>query len=687
MWLFKNEKTPNYSKTSTGIDLQTLCKGCNQIEILIDLHQSPSRQSKPLPGRLPFHADFAELDACAQRCHTCRIFRQALLVRCGTSEEAETLAERTRECPVFVRIRLASAGAASEQSIAFRIEIKDHPERSAIVHGASKSVQPLNLPENPQSRLIPQQVEAWLRDCRQNHTQSCAALRWSSKNPTRLIRIVSGTELQLCSDIDKQVQYAALTYSWGSNSLTESDMALVQQGMTTFANIKSRATSFLLADLPATLRDAIILLRRVGMSHVWIDSVCIVQDPEDTSDFIREAPNMHSYYGNALFTLAVCSNSKATSPMLVQRSAYSHITRPCHLRGHWLTSPTIPMAEVLNSSPLTKRAWTLQEEHLSPRVLYWSANKMYWSCAGSRHEETSDALPSAAESNDADATVASGFLTACRKGDATSLHREWLALVTSYALRDMTNELDRFPALSGLASRYQSSCQVSNSYLTGLWESTLAQDLSWRVLRAADSPTVQRLPSWTWASLPLCTGIEYDMDNKGTARLEFLSSRAGDDAGVDENEDDVSRGPRVTQLRVRARLRPFWHDEAALCDWSSILAPDTPAETQRSKATQKRPLFSFEAAPEWPLFSVDRSSGMIVSYEARRQETLGQLDHVLTMKRVMAGSLRVVALQLTDTALLLVEEVDDGSLRRVGVASGYRSGFFDGVDVSEVELV
>lgn len=44
MWLSSKS---DYGKTTTGVDLQPICKGCTQIEILLDLHSSPARQSKP----------------------------------------------------------------------------------------------------------------------------------------------------------------------------------------------------------------------------------------------------------------------------------------------------------------------------------------------------------------------------------------------------------------------------------------------------------------------------------------------------------------------------------------------------------------------------------------------------------------------------------------------------------------
>jgi hypothetical protein len=137
---------------------------------------------------------------------------------------------------------------------------------------------------------------------------------------------------------------------------------------------------------------------------------------------------------------------------------------------------------MLRRSPLMKRAWTLQEECLSPRTLYWGPNKLYWSCSAVQLEENGCRLPPFT-SNYAPGATRQGLLVACHKGTSESLRNEWLSLVTSYSFRDMSNMADRFPALSGLASRYQSSTPAPNAYLAGLWQSTLAHDLSsWFIL-------------------------------------------------------------------------------------------------------------------------------------------------------------------------------------------------------------
>jgi hypothetical protein len=259
----------------------------------------------------------------------------------------------------------------------------------------------------------------------------------------------------------------------------------------------------------------------------------------------------------------------------------------------------------------------------------------------------------------------------------------------------MSNKVDLFPALSGLASRYQSSSAAANEYLAGLWEATLAQDLSWRVIRAvsasseSDSTSLEAHspPSWTWASLPIRTGIEYVTAELGAAPcLDFVGSSTGDLLIENIGSDDISMGSAINTIRVCGRLRPFWHDDAEFCAWSDIVTP-SPPDTPKTARLRKKPVFTFGRTPERHVFSAEADTGMVVSYEARRQETAGQLDYISAVKRIQQGKVRLYALQLTEEALLLVEEVGEKKFRRLGAAHNYRAGFFEGIEVLEIELV
>ncbi|KAH6897308.1 heterokaryon incompatibility protein-domain-containing protein [Thelonectria olida] len=672
MWLFKSSG-PDFKKTVKGIDRQTLCRGCSRIEILLDRSQ---RESGIPPGRLPFHKDYAELDECAKNCHTCRIFRQALLLKCATVADAEQLSPSTGTCPVYARVQQASS--ESSERFVINIEIRGFPDRAAKVRCFSDMVENLNLAEDPNSARLFKHARQWVSSCYENHQETCSGLRWSSQNPTRLVGILSDSELQLCELEGEAVRYVALSYSWGTQILSKDEAAQLERGKTTSENLGARRISFSIAALPPTLRDAITFCRRMGISYIWIDSLCILQDDADKTDFVREAPKMHQYYGNAHFTLAVCSNLKATDPLLTPRTAYSHSLRPSRLGGLWISTFDLSMTDMLSQSPLSARAWTLQEQCLSPRILYWTPNRMYWSCARSQMVESIDLQDEA--TNSKNATSPQAFLLECNRGTSESRHREWLSVIESYTLRDMSNPMDRFAALSALASKYKSSFNVNQGYIAGLWDMTFAEDLSWAVIRPASTEPKsgsREPPSWTWASLPLCTGVRTTRGVTASQGFQLVKVDVpGDGSHALDSDETILRGALVKNVTVRARLRPFWENAARYQPWPTIVV------TVRQENNMDLPLkqiFSFSNAPEQPIFSADMATGKIVSYEVRKQETVGQLDYIAHAARVCRESIDIFSMEIADNSMLLLEKVDHDKFRRVGMATSYRPDFFEGL--------
>jgi hypothetical protein len=54
--------------------------------------------------------------------------------------------------------------------------------------------------------------------------------------------------------------------------------------------------------LPLKYQDVTTFAKVIGIRYLWIDSLCILQ--EGSSDWLREAPQMAEYYGNAFLTIS-----------------------------------------------------------------------------------------------------------------------------------------------------------------------------------------------------------------------------------------------------------------------------------------------------------------------------------------------------------------------------------------------
>jgi Heterokaryon incompatibility protein (HET) len=108
-------------------------------------------------------------------------------------------------------------------------------------------------------------------------------------------------QIKLRCDKDTGHDYCALSYCRGDRTNNF--------GITTTENISKRINGFLATDLLQTLQDTIVLCKRLGISYLWVDSICIVQD--DLKDWEVESSLMDEIYGNALFRLIVTASNHA----------------------------------------------------------------------------------------------------------------------------------------------------------------------------------------------------------------------------------------------------------------------------------------------------------------------------------------------------------------------------------------
>ncbi len=132
--------------------------------------------------------------------------------------------------------------------------------------------QPIQL--HPSSDHTVELARGWLQKCSEDHPE-CTRVSRSEHTflPTRLLEIwdlESNMEfIRLRNTQGMALQpYVALSYCWGSFGQTTT----VRQ------NLDSHLAGISVANLQPTIRDAIDLTRKLGFKHLWIDSLCIVQD-------------------------------------------------------------------------------------------------------------------------------------------------------------------------------------------------------------------------------------------------------------------------------------------------------------------------------------------------------------------------------------------------------------------------
>ena len=713
----------DFCKLAKNIDQEYECYGCQIIGSMfwkrhdLDSSSNPSRSVT-----CTFHNSFPELEYCAKKgCATCRVFQRALWLRQITKREADRLRNSHQQDRVWARLGPTQARGTPNHSgqTLLEIGIGDPPQErqtATVSCTLAQSKRPVNLDSGCTNDAIVEEAKKWLDDCHDakgSHTL-CKNLTWSRRNPSNLVNILSRTgDIRLVETSDTAlVSYAALSYTWGDHlAKSKEEKARAKSHKTTRdrkdddgniiekggGNLKERRSKFSTSQLPHTIKDVIKLTWDLGIRYIWIDAMCILPGV----DWNDEASKMHEVYGNARITLAICSSEMTTEGLLPTRQAWRYRRDICRLHsGYWLSNVDMRLDEIRLQSPLFTRAWTLQEERLSPRMIYVSGQRIYWSCAHSQHTEMGHCSPQRLlEGPDIfGIRRPQEFLTTHRNQDVGGLHEQWLELVKVYAKRDLVDSKDRFPAFSGLAVRYISLYEEKGlvrreEYLAGLWRQTFAQGLAWS-LEVAKPPSHNQWsigPRWSWASVPLCSDIITQPEFEPVDEFKLLEKpNLGKGGRSDEPLEVVKRGASVRSVKVRGLLRRLLHERSARKDWEVI----------RAKNDQKD-AFDFSSCIDEFVHSRNQETGRIVASEPHnKREIVGQLDYLFSesgndpLHTISDSDMKsMYCLQIGKSSMLLLMkdsvagrieadgERDEGReaiwmYRRVGICNTVRQMFF-----------
>lgn len=229
---------------------------------------------------------------------------------------------------------------------------------------------PVNLP--PASGDCFQTASNWLEACLKHHPRCIIEGGHRKPLPTRVIDVGSldGSEVPFLFSTNGHFgQWVTLSHCWGG----------MEPLKTTLETLKKHEESLSMGSLPSLFRDAVLITRRLEYRYLWIDFLCIVQDSK--SDWQIESVNMGYIYSNSIFTIAAEAAPNSEGSILnSSRPAVTYPVKvPCcsvGLEG----SVILYRARHDVKGPLGKRAWTLQEDILSSRVLRWGAKQMTWHC-------------------------------------------------------------------------------------------------------------------------------------------------------------------------------------------------------------------------------------------------------------------------------------------------------------------
>ena len=169
--------------------------------------------------------------------------------------------------------------------------------------------------------------------------------------------------------------YVALSHVWGEQ----------RSCMTTLDNIMLHRShgglERILAALPTphAFRDAIEVVRGLGIQYLWIDSLCIIQD--STRSWNLNSRVMDLIYGHATLTICAADGTDSSAglrAMHAREHDHHQYMKECVTGVRLMVSR--PPELGIKASTWDTRAWTFQERLLSRRSLIYTEGRVYFQC-------------------------------------------------------------------------------------------------------------------------------------------------------------------------------------------------------------------------------------------------------------------------------------------------------------------
>jgi hypothetical protein len=296
----------------------------------------------------------------------------------------------------------------------------------------------------------------------------------------------------------ENLPYVTLSHCWGQT---------LQARLTTDL-VDDHTLGISWKHLTSTFQDAIVISLKLGMYYIWIDALCIIQDDEE--DWSREAVRTTGVYLNSYLNISADASCDGAGGLFRWRNP---IACQSFIVPHWKGDSqrcasifyTDRWFRDIQSSPLSKRAWTVQEMFLAPRVLHFAAEVVHWECMELCTTESLPTLFNIIPESDSIILKSSLRHDLPEQDKARVLYDAWYQLVIAYSSGTLTFTSDRIIAIAGLAGIFCRLLGLSEGdYLCGIWRPQLEHDLMWKrsgPCWASHHTRLSDLPSWSRLSM------------------------------------------------------------------------------------------------------------------------------------------------------------------------------------------
>ena len=339
-------------------------------------------------------------------------------------------------------------------------------------------------------------IQQWFQDCESNHGNQC--MPSVKEMPKRLIEVgEAGRAPKLILGVEASNQsrrYTTLSHCWGDELPIR----------TLKSNIQQFSYQIPPQLIPCTFRDAIAITQALAIQYLWIDALCIVQDSSE--EWEQEAVRMKDVYSGSCLNIAA-SDVFGSEGGCFHRSSTAYVFVVNRTNNSELLVRLHPgdTRQMTRKTVLSSRAWVLQEQLLSHRMISCMASELHWECS-EIYKSNSGAQFEVFTTN------IRGVPSLYQNAANSQPDAIWRSWMQDFSERKITFCKDRLPALSGVIQYYQSI--TGDVPLLGLWKNSLLQDVLWVRLGQISAKALcdtqnTNLPSWSWLSCP--TRIAFDI--------------------------------------------------------------------------------------------------------------------------------------------------------------------------------
>jgi hypothetical protein len=326
-------------------------------------------------------------------------------------------------------------------------------------------------------------ARSWLSRCLEEDRETCSIA--TEFLPSRLIQIVMengklhSARLVLGSDLPSDTQYLTLSHCWGKAR----PLSLKKE---TFGSFRKDIP---ISILSKTFQETLQITAWLGHQHIWIDSLCILQDSDQ--DWLDEAARMGDIYRHSTCTIAAAGAKDGDDGLFTARNSLAFTNCPLFTgtRGQMFARN-----EAEWPTPLSDRAWAVQERHLSSRTLSFGSDKISWAC---RRAEACEGF----QAHDIVMREHSFPRLLDINTDEQVANEAWRKIVRDYSACKLTFWTDKWPAFQGLTAEVEKAQGWTIAH--GLRSHLLGTDLLW----SADRPEMGCKtidcgePSWSWLNV------------------------------------------------------------------------------------------------------------------------------------------------------------------------------------------